>query len=251
MSTAGNCFSTPALAGSARENRLARVAPSGMTFSRTSRKPFVFIVLKPANCVTDGILQTILDPIQRSASQHFMVNERQLLKSLQQLDPEAITAIHNRFFAEVFRYARYRLGDIHLAEDVAAETFARLLAALHARKGPRTSLRGWLLGTASNLVNDHFRKSYARPVEPISEEAEASAGNPVLHAEQAERQQAIRAALGALPQSQQHVLALRFGGGYSLAETAEIMGKKQNAVKQLQFRALSALRQEFGGDFDV
>ena len=45
-----------------------------------------------------------------------------------------------------------------------------------------------------------------------------------------------------LTSEQQHVLALRFGGEYTLEETAEMMGRKVNAIKALQFRALRTLR---------
>jgi len=181
-----------------------------------------------------------------------MSDERQLLKSLRQLEPEAITEIHNRFFPDVFRYARYRLGDLFIAEDIASETFIRLIDALHKGKGPRNSLRGWLMGTTSNLINDHFRSSYAQPVDDIHEslQIENPGGNPALSYEQSDQAQMIRKALQALPKTQQHVLALRFGSGYSLAETAEIMDKKTNAIKQLQFRALTALRQELGENLD-
>jgi RNA polymerase sigma-70 factor (ECF subfamily) len=49
-----------------------------------------------------------------------------------------------------------------------------------------------------------------------------------------------------LTAEQQHVLALRFGQGYSLEETAAFMDKNVNAVKALQFRALAALQRELG-----
>ncbi len=45
---------------------------------------------------------------------------------------------------------------------------------------------------------------------------------------------------------QQQVLALRFGQGLSLEETAQVMKKKSNAVKALQFRALNALQLKLG-----
>ena len=45
---------------------------------------------------------------------------------------------------------------------------------------------------------------------------------------------------------QQNVLALRFGQGYSLEETASLLEKKVNAVKALQFRALAALQRQIG-----
>ena len=49
-----------------------------------------------------------------------------------------------------------------------------------------------------------------------------------------------------LTPEQQDVLALRFGQGYSLEETAAHMKKKVNAVKALQFRALAALQRQIG-----
>ncbi len=56
------------------------------------------------------------------------------------------------------------------------------------------------------------------------------------------------AAMTHLSQDQQDVLALRFFAGLTLHETAEAMGRSSSAVKQLQFRAVTALRREIGGD---
>ncbi len=49
-------------------------------------------------------------------------------------------------------------------------------------------------------------------------------------------------AMRALVPDHQEVLALRFFAGLSLQETADALGRSANAVKQLQFRALNALR---------
>jgi RNA polymerase sigma-70 factor, ECF subfamily len=54
--------------------------------------------------------------------------------------------------------------------------------------------------------------------------------------------------MGRLTDEQQHVLALRFGQGYSLEETAKVMKKNVNAVKALQFRALTNLQRQVGGE---
>jgi RNA polymerase sigma-70 factor (ECF subfamily) len=164
------------------------------------------------------------------------------LDGLRALDAQAITAVHNRYYPEIYRFARYRLGDEHLAEDVAADVFVRLLEAVHAGRGPQTSLRGWLFGTTSHLINDHFRKTYARPVDTLDEEMRSAAADPSALAEAGEQQHKVRQALSGLTEEQQQVLALRFGSAYSLEETAELMGKNANAIKALQFRALAALR---------
>ena len=94
------------------------------------------------------------------------------------------------------------------------------------------------------MVNDHLRKQYAHPVEVLAEELEFSVDglSPYQQAELSERQQSVREALAKLSPEQQQVIALRFGGGYSLEETASFMKKRTNAIKALQFRAFASLR---------
>jgi RNA polymerase sigma-70 factor (ECF subfamily) len=175
---------------------------------------------------------------------YFMESEDTLTAGLRDLDPQTIRKIHDVYFPTVYRYARYRVGDESVAEDLTSETFIRLLEAIHAGKGPNTSLRGWLMGTISNLVNDYYRRVYSQTDEPLHDGLRATHGDPVSLSDQRISQELLRKGLSRLTQDQQHVLALRFGNGCSLAETAEILGKKPNAVKQLQFRALVALRKQ-------
>ena len=171
-----------------------------------------------------------------------MNDEEQELRGLESLDPRAIEALHDRYYPEVYRYVMYRLGDLDTAEDVASDVFVRLLEATQVRRGPRQSLRGWLLGTAHHLVMDHFRRFYAGRETLLGDDLPSAADDPAHAIESIEQRRAIQSALGRLTQEQQHVLALRFGGEYSLEETAGMMGKKANAIKALQFRALGALR---------
>jgi RNA polymerase sigma-70 factor (ECF subfamily) len=171
-----------------------------------------------------------------------MNSEKSELDGLRALDEQALISIHNQYYPEVYRYAQYRLGDLSYAEDVASEVFVRLIEALKSGKGPRSTVRGWLMGTAANLINDHYRRSYAHSDESLTEEIPTDAGNPAQFREQEERAEVVRKALAKLTPEQQHVLTLRFGNEYSLEETALIMGKNTNAIKALQFRAISSLR---------
>ena len=175
-------------------------------------------------------------------------DEESALKGLREFDPQAISLIHAHYYPDVYRYARYRLDDTHLAEDIAAEVFMRLLEAVNAGQGPRTTLRGWLMATASNMVNDYYRKVYRRPEEELSDQLHAEIPGILSIMENREQLKAVRAALEKLTPDQQNILSLRFGAGYSLEQTAETIGKKVNAVKQLQFRALAALRRHLGED---
>jgi RNA polymerase sigma-70 factor (ECF subfamily) len=170
----------------------------------------------------------------------------QELEALARLDPEAITSIHGRYFSIVYRFARYRLSDDVLAEDVTAETFTRLLEYTHRGRGPRTNVRGWLMRTAANLVNDYYRAAYNRPTVELPEALPSEGPGPAGQFESSEENRRLHEALGTLTDEQANVLALRFGSGFSLAETADAMGKNANAIKALQFRAIGALRRELG-----
>lgn len=170
--------------------------------------------------------------------------EHALLEKAQRLDERALGQIHDRYYPEIYRYALYRTNRTEVAEDVASEVFTRLLQALHNGRAPRTTLRGWLYGVASNLIADHYRRA-PRESLPLDENFEAP-GSPAAEAELRLRQREVQAAMRQLTREQQETLALRFGEGLSVEETAAILGKSLNAVKALQFRALEALRRVLG-----
>jgi RNA polymerase sigma-70 factor (ECF subfamily) len=52
----------------------------------------------------------------------------------------------------------------------------------------------------------------------------------------------VRAAAEKLPEAQRQVIALRFGAGLSVAETARSLGKTENNVKVLQHKAIAKLQ---------
>jgi RNA polymerase sigma-70 factor (ECF subfamily) len=166
------------------------------------------------------------------------------LEGLRALDPQAFSAAYDEYFPIILRFARYRLGDETEAEDIANDVFTRLLEAVRSRRGPDTNLKAWLLATASHAVNDALRKIYRRPVELLDSDLADLTPLPPEIAETNERTQVIRLALSKLKPDLQNVLALRFGQGFSLEETANSMKIKVNYVKQLQFRALAALHLE-------
>ena len=93
---------------------------------------------------------------------------------------------------------------------------------------------------------DHFRKKYRRPEEEISESLPDLEENVASEVDHREQNRVVSNAYAQLTPEQQNVLALRFGQGYSLDETAAFMNKNVNAIKALQFRALAALQREVG-----
>jgi RNA polymerase sigma-70 factor, ECF subfamily len=173
-------------------------------------------------------------------------DEQTALEGLRKLDTQSIGAVYDRYFPEIYRYVRYRIGDETVAEDIASDVFVRMLEASRKKQGPQSNLRGWLIATASNAVNDHHRRNYRRPVEALSETMPDGSPGISTEVDLRERQYMLQGALAQLTPEQQHVLALRFGQGYSLEETAAVLNKNINAIKALQFRALAALQRQIG-----
>ncbi len=172
--------------------------------------------------------------------------EQNEIDGLRRLDTQVISVVFDRYYPEVYRFVCYRLSDESIAEDIASEVFVRLLEAIKSGHSPQISLKAWLLATASHIVTDHLRSLYRRPTDELPETIPDGLPDLLLDVEQRERARHLKAAMSKLTEEQQNVLALRFGEGYSLEETAGLMKKNINAVKQLQFRALDALNRSAG-----
>jgi RNA polymerase sigma-70 factor, ECF subfamily len=172
--------------------------------------------------------------------------DEQVLDGLRAADTQVISSIYDTYFPEVFRYVRYRLNDSHAAEDIASEVFVRFLEAVDSRRGPRSNLKAWLISTAAHIVTDHMRRAYRRPTEALPEDLADHGSVTTDEFDRREQYRRFQLAYGELTAEQQHVLALRFGQGYSLEETASVLQKNVNAVKALQFRALAALHRNLG-----
>ena len=189
-----------------------------------------------------------------NSSTERMSAELSEIDRLNTLEPLAITAIHDRYYPEVYRFARFRVNDQIVAEDVAGDVFMRLLEAVHAGKGPHSNLRGWLLRTTANIVNDHYRQLYNRPKADPPDILEdngdlfVAQSDPVILSDEAARSQGLQRAIDELTEAQKLVITLRFGSRLSLEETAQVMNKSVNTIKALQFRALAALRRKLGND---
>jgi RNA polymerase sigma-70 factor (ECF subfamily) len=199
----------------------------------------------------NGILDVNVQPVFQLISRGAVVSmqnfdERQALDGLRSLDAQVIGAIYDKYFPEIYRYVRYRLSDEHLAEDIASDVFVRMLEAAQSGLGPQTNLKAWLISTASHIVTDHLRRDYRRPLDALSEDILDPASAPADEFDRREQTRSFQQAYAQLTAEQQHVLALRFGQGCSLEETASVLKKNVNAVKALQFRALAALQRKIG-----
>ncbi|MGE5830454.1 MAG: ECF subfamily RNA polymerase sigma factor, BldN family, partial [Micromonosporaceae bacterium] len=170
-----------------------------------------------------------------------------LVERAQAGDGEAFGLIYDHYFETVFKFIYFRVGNRPLAEDLTSETFLRALRRIATVTWQGRDLGAWLVTIARNLVADYFKSGRYR--------LEVTTGD-VLDAEQADRgpegspevavvehitNVALLTAVTQLNPEQQECIVLRFLHGFSVAETAQVMGKNEGAIKALQYRAVRAL----------
>ncbi|MBE0604610.1 MAG: sigma-70 family RNA polymerase sigma factor, partial [Deltaproteobacteria bacterium] len=119
--------------------------------------------------------------------------------------------------------------------------FVRMLGAIREQKG---SLEAWLFRIAGNVLTDHYRKRAVRSGEVELPEEIPGGNDPAAEVERKLDGDRLRKGLEALTEEQKETVILRFLMGYEHDEVAAIMGRSAGAVRALQFRALSALRNE-------
>lgn len=135
-----------------------------------------------------------------------------------------------------FTYAL--LQNREAAEDITQETYFRCL-----RKDTKSfPPYPYLKKVARNLIYDRYRhwQKTGNQMEDHSHSEDVSAieENWVTRA-------LIQELMIQLPEQYRQVLELRIIEGYSRKETAERMGRSEDAIRGLQYRALQALRDLF------
>lgn len=143
------------------------------------------------------------------------------------------------------RYLRAR--GVPDADDVVGETFIRVVRNIDRFEGDEGSFRSWVFTIGRNLVVDDVRTRARRPSDPVPVDHLVAVG-PTGDAEDeavAELgRETVEATLDLLSADQREVLLLRILGGLTIGEIADVIGKKEGAVKMLQARGLAALRKQ-------
>ncbi|MCA9822837.1 MAG: sigma-70 family RNA polymerase sigma factor [Dehalococcoidia bacterium] len=170
-------------------------------------------------------------------------DERVVVETAQQGDREALTALYEFYFPRVFRYTVARLGNNEDAEDVTNEIFLKIIDNIGGFSWRGLPFGAWVFRIARNEIVSFVRRQKHRGgnvqlVDTIEDDAPDFTGN----IEMASTLQVVREAAEQLPEAQRQVIALRFGAGLTVKETASVLGKSENNVKVLQHKAVARLQ---------
>lgn len=179
-----------------------------------------------------------------------------IARGLRERDMELLADLVERSQRRLVRYLLYLTGRRDYAEDLAQETWIRVLQRGSQYNG-RQRFDLWLFAIARNLAIDHLRKE-RKAVQAASlpddrdEILLVSSSGPSPFEAAARSEDAIRLAgqLQILPPLYREALLLRFQEDLSLAEIAQVLGAPVTTVTSRIYRGLAALRSAFeeGGD---
>jgi RNA polymerase sigma-70 factor (ECF subfamily) len=174
--------------------------------------------------------------------------ERRLAQRATLGDRGAYGELYERYLDRIYRYIYFKVGDRPTAEDLASQTFMKAWDAIGDYEWRNYPFGAWLFRIAHNLVVDHHRARRdhlalddASP--QLEKKASGNENRPEAVLAEMITIDRVRNTIGRLTEEQQQVLILRFFEGLDTGEVAELMGKRRGAIRGLQFRALSALRE--------
>jgi RNA polymerase sigma-70 factor (ECF subfamily) len=166
-----------------------------------------------------------------------------LLDGARRRDAACLQVLHDEVARPVGSYLR--ASQVVDVAGSANEVLFRALTNLERFEGDRDRFRAWVLTIAHHHMIDERRARSRRPPEvPLGDELDwlAVDDDPAAKVELSDATRGVLDALAGLPEAQRQVITLRWVGGLSLAEVAEILGCKVGAVKALQHRGVEGLR---------
>jgi RNA polymerase sigma factor (sigma-70 family) len=165
-------------------------------------------------------------------------------------EPEAFTALFDRYAVPIHRYLARRIGAAH-AEDLLAQTFLVAFETRARYHAGRAGVRPWLYGIATNLLRRHRRdevrqfRAFARtgtdpdvpcPAEAVAERVDADAAA-----------RGLGRALAAMPARDRDVLLLTAWADLPYEEVARALDIPVGTVRSRLHRARARLRAELDG----
>jgi len=192
-------------------------------------------------CFTSLYLLRIVNTKIPSPTRDPLPDEHQLVRRAKSGDPDAFARIYDAYVERVYRYIYFRVTDETVTEDLTAQVFLNAWESLDRYQPGDSPYIAWLYTIARNLVIDHYRmKKETINLEDAGHLA-VDAPGPDDEVQGRFELQVLRDALQFLTDEQQQVLILRFIAGLSTENVAEIMDKREGAVRALQMRALQTL----------
>ena len=153
-------------------------------------------------------------------------------------------AVYRDLLPKVFNYFTYRVGDAHLAEDLAATTFERAWNKRNRYSSDLGAFEAWVFGIARRVAGEHFRK--AKLELPLEAASGLAASGQVEDAAQARSDFArLGTLLAQLSDRDRELLSLKYGAGLNNRVIASLTRLSESNVGTILNRLVNKLRDQW------
>ena len=163
-------------------------------------------------------------------------------------DKNAFGQLYELYYTPVYRYIYYKTSDKEVCNDLVQDVFIKVYSSLDRYSEQRSSPLPYFLTIARNTVIDYWRKK--RDI--IIEDSHSIFGNledmsiatPETLSMREQDHGTVHVALSGLKEDHKEVITLRFINQLSTKEIASVLNKSEDAIRQIQCRALKLLRKD-------
>jgi len=156
-------------------------------------------------------------------------------------DRAAIEKICLDTWEPLYRFIYYKVQNREEAEDITQETYVKSLKYLQKSTFPPENFLAFMKTVALNLIRDRWRQKKRAWLSVNFQEINLADATHDNKENEIAQRLLLEGALAKLSREQQAIIDLRIIKGYSVAETAKLLGKTEGAVRTAQYRALKAL----------
>lgn len=160
-------------------------------------------------------------------------------------DNDAFEEVYENYYTPLFRYILSRVRNREEAEDMTQVVFMKIWNSLPNWKVDHTSPLSFFFKVAHNTLIDYYRKNKNREI--VSDEIV----NTFLddkpwedkNNKQREAAELINQIISNLSNEQQEIITLIYTNDLTYEEISQIVGKKEDTIRQIHSRALKKLRE--------
>jgi RNA polymerase sigma-70 factor (ECF subfamily) len=152
----------------------------------------------------------------------------------------SLDEILDSYYDKIYSFALFRVGSVHDAEDIASEVFVKAAEKLNSYKPEKIAFPTWIFAITLNTIRKYYRKkTRCVSIEKFNrvESQTGAEGKLLLQGEQARLYQTVALLKG----SQKEAVLLKYLGGLTDAQVAELLKLSQTNIKTILVRARKSL----------
>lgn len=169
------------------------------------------------------------------------------LKKAKEGDTQSIEQLCLSTWEPLYRFIYYKVQNREEAEEITQESYVRTLTHWQDLKASRENFPGYIKTVALNVLRDRWRQKKRRGIQVKFEEINPEETAGLDYQKVITQRLQLENALSKLSEDQRFIIDLRIVRGFSVAETAKLVGKTEAAVRTSQYRALQALARILNG----